>query len=62
MTMEYKFVQLPVGPVPRSVGFAAVLNMELNEYGSEGWRIIQASRNGIGFTPLEVVFERNRDA
>jgi hypothetical protein len=58
MTLEYLFVMLPKGVVPKSVGFEPVVSMELSELGKEGWRVVTANRSGIGFTPLEVLLER----
>lgn len=58
MKFEYKHVTLPLGSVPRSVGFDAVVSMELNEYAAQGWRIISATRLGIGITPTSVILER----
>jgi hypothetical protein len=58
MKFEYKYVTLPLGSVPRSVGFDAVVSMELNEYAAQGWRVVSATRLGIGSNPLAVVFER----
>lgn len=56
--MEYKYVTLPTGPVPKSVGFDAVVTMELNEFAALGWRVVSSTRLGIGSSPLAVVLER----
>lgn len=60
MSVEYKYVTLPVGAIPRSVGFDAVVSMELNEYAAAGWRVVSTTRLGIGALPLAVVLERPR--
>ena len=58
MKFEYKYATLPIGSVPRTVGFDAVVSMELNEFAAQGWRVVSSTRLGIGSTPLAVVFER----
>ena len=58
MATEYLFRTLPKGVVPKTVGFEAVVSMELTELAAQGWKIVSATRNGPGFTPLEVVMER----
>ena len=58
LAVEYKYVTLPVGSIPRSVGFDAVVSMELNEYAAKGWRVSSVTRLGLGTTPMAVVFER----
>lgn len=58
MAVEYKYVTLPVGVVPKSVGFDAVVSMEINELTAQGWRAVSMTRSGIGHTPLSVLFER----
>lgn len=58
MTVEYLFTRLPQSVVPKSVGFEPVVSMELSELAAEGWRVVTATRSGIGSTPLEVVLER----
>ena len=55
------FVSLPQGVIPKSVGFAAVVSMELTELAEQGWRVVSAYRTGSGFTPLEVVLERGEE-
>ena len=61
MKLEYMFVSLPQGVIPKSVGFAAVVSMELTELAEQGWRVVSAHRTGSGFTPLEVVLERGEE-
>lgn len=58
MSVEYLFVKLPQGVVPKSVEFEAVVSMELTELAAQGWRVVTTNRIGSGFTRLEVVLER----
>lgn len=58
MSTEYLFTSLPKGVVPKSVGYEAVVSLEMTELASQGWRVVSAARTGVGFTPLEVVLER----
>jgi hypothetical protein len=57
---EYKHVTLPAGRIPKSVGFDAVLSMELNEFAEQGWRVVSVTRTGIADTLRGVVLERAR--
>ena len=58
MATEYKFTKLPKGIVPKSVGYEAVVSMELTELAAEGWRVVTTNRLGQELTPLDVVLER----
>lgn len=58
MKFEYKYVTLPVGVIPKSVGFDAVVSMELNEFAAQGWRAVSITRSGTGSTPTSVLLER----
>lgn len=58
MAIEYLFVKLPQGVVPKTVGFEPVVSMELTELAAQGWRVVTAGRSASGFTPLDVVLER----
>jgi len=61
MTTEYLFTTLPKGVVPKTVGFEAVVSMELTELAALGWQVVTATRQAGGFTPLEVLLERKSE-
>lgn len=60
MSIEYLFVKVPQSVVPKTVGFEAVVSMELTEFAAQGWKVVTAGRSNGGSTPLEIVLERER--